>query len=140
MASTFFLKGVEQAFLGQIDFDTDTIKAIPMQTGYTPNAGTDQFLSDISSSQATGTTAQTLANAVVRIDTGNSRVELDADNISESSVTTTTNKVVIYKDTGAAATSPLIVSLDISEGTLSPVAGTLTITFNAEGLFAIPAA
>lgn len=137
--STLYLKGIEQALLGNINLESDTIKLKYMQTGYTPNAGTHAFLSDVSASEASGAPTETLANVDVRIDTGNSRVEIDADNVTESSITTSTNKFIIYKDTGVAATSPLIACIDIAEGTLSPVAGTLALTFNVEGLFAINA-
>ena len=137
--STLYLKGIEQAFLGNINFETDTIKMKYMQTGYTPNAGTHQYLSDVSANEASGAPTETLANVDVRIDTVNSRVEIDADDVTENAITTTTNKFIIYKDTGVAATSPLIACIDIAEGTLSPIAGTLAITFNAEGLFSISA-
>lgn len=139
MASTLFLKGVEEAFLGNIDCEADTIKLKYMATTYTPNAGTDQYLSDVSADEASGAPTETLANVDIRIDTGNSRVEFDADDVSETGITTNTDKFIIYKDTGVAATSPLIACFDIVEGTLSPVAGTLALTFNAEGLFAINA-
>jgi hypothetical protein len=137
MASTLHLKGIEQAYLGNIDFESDTIKLAFMDTGYTPNAGTDSFYSDISASVASGSTDQTLAGKDIRIDTGNSRVEFDADDVSVASQTFSTNKVTIYKDTGTPATSPLIATIDIAEGTLAPIVGTISISFNTEGIFAI---
>lgn len=135
--SILHLKGIEQAFLGNIDMENDTIKLAFMAPAYTPNAGTHSFYSDISASIASGSTDQTLTNVDIRIDTGNVRVEMDADDVSVASQTFTTDKVLIYKDTGSASTSPIIATIDIAEGTLSPVSGTITITFNAEGLFAI---
>lgn len=137
--STLYLKGIEQAYLGNINLESDTIKMKYMQTGYTPNAGTHQYLSDVSASEASGAPTETLANVDVRIDTVNSRVEIDADDVTENSITTTTDKFIIYKDTGVASTSVLIACIDIAEGTLSPVSGTLAIAFNAEGLFSISA-
>lgn len=140
MASTLYLKGIEvalDALMQETAAPSGTVKLKYMQTGYTPNAGTHQFWSDISASVASGAPTETLANVDVRIDSGNSRVEVDADDVTEASVTTTTNKFVVYLDTGVDATSPLIACIDIAEGTLSPVAGTLAITFNAEGIFAV---
>ena len=137
--STLYLKGIEQTFLGNIDFDTDTIKLDYMSTSYTPSATTESFLSDVSASIASGAPTVTLANVAVNIDTGNSRVEIDADDVSTGSITTTTNKFIIYKDTGSASTSPLIGCFDIAEGTLSPVNDDLSLTFNAEGIFSISA-
>ena len=138
--STLYLKGIEQAWLGNIALESDTIKLKYMAPAYTPDVSTENFLSDVSASEASGAPTETLANVDVRIDTANSRVEIDADNVSEATVTTSTDKFIIYKDTGVEATSPLIACIDIAEGTLNPVAGTLSISFNAEGIFAINAA
>ena len=138
--STLYLKGIEQAFLGTINMETDTIKLDYMEPTYTPNAGTDAFLSDVSASIAAGAPTETLTNVDVRIDTGNSRVEIDADDVTEASVTTSTDKFIIYKDTGVASTSPLIACIGITEGTVSPINGQLSISFNAEGVFAVNAA
>lgn len=137
--STLYLKGIEQALLGNIDCENDTIRLDYMATSYTPNAGTDQFYSDVSASVAADAPTETLANVDIRIDTGNARVEFDADDVTENSITTTTDKFIIYKWTGNAATSPLIACIDIAEGVLAPVSGTLSLTFNAEGIFAIKA-
>lgn len=140
MASTLYLKGIEvglDALMQETAAPSGTVKLKYMQTTYTPNLATDNFWSDISASVASGAPTETLANIDVRIDTANSRVEVDADDVTENSITTTTNKFVIYLDTGFDATSPLIACIDIAEGTLAPVAGTLAITFNAEGIFAV---
>lgn len=137
--STLYLKGLEQMMTGNIDLENDTIKLDYMATSYTPDVTTENFYSDVSASVASGTTAETLANVDVRIDTGNTRVELDADDVTQSSVTTSTDKFIIYKDTGVASTSPLIACIDIAEGTLTPVSGDLSLVFNAEGLFALNA-
>lgn len=137
MASTLYLKGIEQLLLGNIALESDTIKLKYMQTGYTPAPTTESFLSDVSASEASGAPTETLASIDVRIDAANTRVEVDAADVTEASITCTTNKFIIYKDTGVAATSPLIACIDIAEGTLSPVDGTLAITFNAEGIFAV---
>lgn len=137
MASKLYLKGIEQAFLGNIAFESDTLKLKYMKTTYTPAPTTENFLSDVSAHEATGAPTETLASVDVRIDAANSRVEIDAADVTESGITCTTNKFIIYKDTGNAATSPLIACIDITEGTLTPVGGVLSVTFNAEGLFSL---
>ena len=116
-----------------------TPKLVFMATGYTPNAGTHSYYSDVSASVAAGTTAVTLASITTTLDAGNARVEFDTANPSLSTITATTNKYTIYVDTGVAATSPVLATIDIVEGTLSPVSGTLAITVNAEGHFALKA-
>ena len=135
--STMYLKGIEQIMLGSIALESDTIKLKYMATTYTPAPTTENWLSDVSASEASGAPTLTLAGKDVRIDTSNSRVEFDANDVTSSTITTTTNKFIIYKDTGSAATSPLIACVDIAEGTLAPIAGTLALTFNAEGIFAV---
>ncbi len=140
--STLYLKGLEvalDALMQETAAPSGTLKARFMATSYTPNAGTDQFWSDVSASAASGFSDITLANVDVRIDSGNSRVEVDYDNLSETTVTGSTNKYVVRLDTGVDSTSPLIVCKDIDEGTLSPLSGDISITIDAEGDFGISA-
>lgn len=136
--STLHLKFLELALDEVLALGTPKLSF--MATTFTPNAGTHQYFSDISASVASGTTAVTLASVVTTIDTGNARVELDTADPSLSTVTTTTNKYCLWVDTGVASTSPVLATIDIAEGTLAPVAGTLAITVNAEGHFALKAA
>lgn len=116
-----------------------TPKLVFMATSFTPNSSTHSYYSDISASVASGTTAVTLSGVTTTIDTGNARVEFDTADPSLSTITASTNKYCIYVDTGVASTSPVLATIDIVEGTLSPVAGTLSITVNAEGHFALKA-
>jgi hypothetical protein len=133
--STLHLKALEVGLDAVLALGTPKLSF--MAITFTPDAGTDQYYSDISAEVASGTTAVTLAGVATTIDTVNARLEFDTDNPSLSSVTATTNKYCLWVDTGVAATSPVLATIDISEGTLSPVAGTLSITVNAEGHFAI---
>lgn len=116
-----------------------TPKLVFMSTSFTPSSTTHAYYSDISASVASGTTAVTLSGVTTTIDTGNARVEFDTADPSLSTVTASTNKYSIYVDTGTPATSPVLATIDIAEGTLSPVSGTLSITVNAEGHFALKA-
>lgn len=136
MASAFYNAGKGFLLKGDIDLENDTIKCAFMSTSYTQDIDAHVYYSDVSASVASGSTTQTLASKVVNVDNTNNRAEFDAADLSVAAQTTTTNKVVIYKDTGVAATSPLICCIDIAEGTLSPVGGTLAITWNSEGIFA----
>ena len=116
-----------------------TPKLVFMATSFTPSSTTDAYYSDISAEVASGTTAVTLSGVTTTLDSGNARVEFDTDNPSLSTITASTNKYCIYVDTGVASTSPVLATIDIVEGTLSPVAGTLSVTVNAEGHFALKA-
>ena len=135
----FYAKGIQdalEALTGVAAAPTGTLKLAFMATTYTPNEETHQYWSDVSSSIASGTTTQTVSGTAVNIDTTNDRVEIDCDNVTETPVTTTTNKVVLFMDTGTPATSPLILCADINS-TLPPVNDDLTLTVNEEGLGAI---
>lgn len=136
--SAFYLSGKKKLLEGDIALLTDTIKIAFMAPAYAPNIDTEEFYDDISASVASGSTDQTLASKALNIDTTNDRVEFDATDLSIANATIAggTDMMVIYKDTGDPATSPLIAYIDIAEGTLLPVNGTFTITWNAEGIFA----
>lgn len=116
-----------------------TLKAYFMDPSFTPNAETHQYYDDISSDVAAGTASVTLAGVTTTIDAANGRVELDTNNFSLVGVTATTDKYCLVLDTGNDATSPVIASVDITEGSISAVAGDISITVNNEGHFAINA-
>lgn len=137
--ATLFLRGLEQAYKGGIVVGTDSFRLAFMAPSYTPNATTDEYFDDVSASVASGTTVRSLTNVTVTINGTDGRIQFDADNVSEDSVTTSTNKFIVYKWTGDASTSTLIGSFDITEGTLEPINGTLTLSFSANGIFGIKA-
>jgi len=135
--STLHLRALKQGLDAVLALGTPKLSF--MATSFTPNAGTQAFWSDVSASRANGTTDVTLASITTTVDAGNARMEFDTANPSLAAVTTTTNKYTLWVDTGVAATSPVLATIDIVEGTLSPVSGTLSITVNAEGHFALKA-
>lgn len=137
MASTLHLKALELALDSVLALGT--LKLSPMATTFVPDAGTDQYYSDISAEIASGAAAVTLTGVVTTIDTVNNRVELDTDNATTGTITATTNKYSLWVDTGVAATSPVLATIDLVEGTISAVAGTITFTVNTEGHFALKA-
>jgi len=137
--SAFYLAGKKKILQGDIDLLNDTIKVAFMAPAYAPNIDTEDFYDDISASIASGSTDQTLSSKALNIDTTNDRVEFDAADLSipNETISGGTDMMVVYKDTGVPATSPLICFIDIAEGTLTPVNGTLAVTWNAEGIFAV---
>lgn len=135
--STLHLTALKAGLDAVLALGTPTLSF--MATGYTPSATTDAYWSDISASQAAGTTDVVLSSITTTIDTGNARVEFDTADPSLAGVTASTNKYTIWVDTGVDSTSPVLATIDIVEGTLSPVSGTLEVTVNAEGHFALKA-
>lgn len=131
--------------LKALEIQLDAILALgdltlyPMATSYTPNAATDQYWSDISASLASGAAGVVLTGVTTTIDSGNSRVELDTNNAVTGTITASTNKYALVVDTGVAATSPILATIDLVEGTVSAIGGTITFTVNAEGHYALKA-
>lgn len=129
-----------QAFLsGTINWLSDTIKVAAVNTStsgsnYTVNLATDQYLSVIPSAAIIATssalTSPTVTNGVAR-----------AANVTYSSVTgNRIDALVIYKDTGSAATSPLLAYVDTGTGLpLVPNGGSVEISWDqgANGIFAL---
>lgn len=110
MANAWYRKGAEKVLLAQVNFDTDTIKARLVKNTYAQNLSTDEFISSVT--EITGSTDQTLANTSVTDGV------FDADDITFTAVPAgeTSEGVVIYKDTGVAGTSPLLMYIDTITG------------------------
>lgn len=115
-----------QGFLdGSIDWDTDNIKVVAVDTGaYSPNLATDDYLADIPGGARIATssnlTGKTVANGVA-----------DADDITFSAVSgASIEALVVYKDTGSAATSRLIAYIDTATGLpVTPNGGDIVIAW-----------
>lgn len=136
MADIVFNNFKKNIMNGSIDLDTDTIKVALVTSTYTPDQDTHEFFSSVTNEvSGTGYSAggAALANKAVTEDTINNKGVFDADDTSWASSTITARAAVIYKDTGVAATSPLICYIDFGADK-STTAGTFLITWNAEGL------
>lgn len=121
------------------DWDTDTQK-IALLTGYTANQDTHDFFDDVSGTEITGTgyTAggATLGSKTATYDTATDQVRLDAADPSWTTSTLSATDAVVYKSTGTASTSPLLVGIDFG-GTVATTAGTFAITIDSLGLFVL---
>jgi hypothetical protein len=127
MANALYDKGREGFLDGSIDWDTDNIKAVLVDTGaYTVNLSTHDFLDDI----AIGARIATSANLAGKTVTAG---VADADDVTFSAVTgASIEAIVIYKDSGAAATSRLIAYIDTATGLpITPSGGDIIITWDS---------
>lgn len=127
MANALFDKARE-FFLGQataLDWDSQNIKACLVDHGVdTPVPATDDFLDDISTaviSTSPNFTTKTVTAGVA-----------DADNVTFTSVSgATVESIVIYSDSGSAATSPLIAYIDTATGLpLTPNGGDVIVQWD----------
>jgi hypothetical protein len=111
MANALYTKAKQGLIDGSIDLDTDTIKAVLVDSAYyTPNLATDQYLSSIASAARVATSG---ALSGISVTDG----VFDAADLTISAVTGATFEyVVLIKDTGAEATSRLILLIDTATG------------------------
>ena len=122
MANTLFDHARQRFLEAQINWMTDTIKVFLVSTSaYTPQTAVHQYLSDIPPSGRIAGPVTLTAKAT----TGGAA---DAADCTFTSVTgATINAIVICKDTGTEATSPLIAYIDTATGLpITPNGGDIT--------------
>ena len=132
MANVLYNKAKE-SFISQnpsIDLDTDTIKVALVDTGTYTFSAAHQYYSSVTGVVGTPATlaSKTITNGV-----------FDAADVTFTAVTgASVEALVVYKDTGSAATSPLIAFIDTGTNLpVTPNGGDITIQWNASGIFSI---
>lgn len=118
-------------FTANNDLDGQTVKVALVTAGYTYSAA-NQYYSSVSGS-ALGT-PQTLNNKTFTDGV------FDADDVTFTAVTgSQVVSLVVFIDTGNAATSPLVAFIDtgVTNLPVTPNGGDISITWNATGIFAL---
>lgn len=133
MANALYPKWKEQLlqFTANNNLSAGTVKVALVAAGYTYSAS-DQFYSAVSAS-AVGT-PQTIGSKTFTDGV------FDGADVTFTAVTgSQVTKLVIYIDTGSAATSPLVAYLDtgVTNLPVTPNGGDIVITWNASGIFAL---
>jgi hypothetical protein len=126
MANALYDKGREAFLSGTISWSSDNIKVVLTDAAdYTVNLATHQFLSDVASGGRVATSGN-LASKTVTAGVA------DAADVTFSAVTGDQSEcLVIYKDTGSAATSPLIAYIDTATGLpVTPNGADITVTWD----------
>lgn len=106
MANAIFTKGKEKILSGQINFSTDSLKAVIVSSAYAPSLSTHEFLDSASASvlgSAVTLTGKSVAGGVFNA---------DDINIQAVAAGATAKAVVVFKDSGDPATSPLLLYID----------------------------
>ena len=125
MANALYNKGREAFMSGSINMSSDTIKVVLVDSAdYTVNLATHQFFSSVAGAGVVATA--TLASKTVTDGI------FDAADVTFTSVTGDPSEaLVIYKDTGSNATSPLIAYIDTATGLpVTPNGGNITVTWD----------
>lgn len=137
MASSQYTKGLIKIINGTVDLLADDLKLVLVDTAsYTAALDTDEFLSDIPVGMRIASSPN-LASKTITIDTVPSthQVMFDcADGTFTAVSGASTEAVVLYKDTGSAATSPLIAFYDGASVQLTPNGNDVNFTISVSGL------
>lgn len=126
MTNALYDKGREKFLKGEISWNADNIKVVLVDAAdYTVNLSTHEFLSDVTS----GGRVATSGNLASKTTTAG---VADAADVTFSAVTGDVSEaLVIYKDTGSAATSPLIAYIDTATGLpVTPNGGDITVVWD----------
>lgn len=127
MSNAMYSPGIDGLMTGAIDLDTDTLKVVLVKNSYTFSAA-HQYLSSISA----GDRAATASLSGVTVSGG----VFDASDVTFTAVAAggTCNALVIYKDTGSAASSNLLCYIDTATGSpglpVAPNGGDIPVTWN----------
>jgi hypothetical protein len=137
MASLIYNSAIDEMARGDIDFDTNTFKAMLVTSSYTPNKDTHEFRDDVTNeAPATGNYVAGGETSTVTVtkDTANDRVTIQFGAVSWSSSTITARGCVYYKSRGGASSADELVAYadfgsDVSSsgGTFSVAASTITL-------------
>jgi hypothetical protein len=136
MASSQYTKGLQKIINGSIDLLADNLKLVLVDTAdYTVDLDNHEFLSSVTAGIVA--TSPQLQNPTITIDTVPAihQVMFDCDNGTFTAVSgDSTEAVVLFKDTGSAATSPLIAFYDGSSVQLTPNGNDVNFTISTSGL------
>lgn len=119
MANALYTLAKQGLLHGSFVLDSDTIKCALVTSSYTPNLSTDQFYSTVNSFVIG--TPQTIGSISIT----NGVFNGTAVTFTAVSSGSTVKYFLIYKDTGTAGTSPLLVLVDTTTG--------VTLPFNTNG-------
>lgn len=126
MANTLYDYARQRFLEAQINWMTDTIKVLLVDTGaYTPQTSVHQYLADIPVSSR-------IAGPVTLTSKSTTGGAADAADCTFSAVSgASIEAIVLYSDTGTEATSPLIAYIDTATGLpITPNGGDIIVTWD----------
>jgi hypothetical protein len=124
MANALYDKGRQKFLDADVDWSAHNIIVLLVTSGYTANLSTDEFISDLGANivARSGNLASKTSTAGIA----------DAANITLSAVTgSAVSQLIIARDTGTDATSPLIAKIDSATNLpVTPNGGDITIQWD----------
>jgi hypothetical protein len=129
MASLIYNSAIDDMARNNIDFDTNTFKAMLVTSSYTPNKDADDKRDDVTNEVVgTGYTAGGVACVCsVAKDTANDKVTLSFAAVSWASSTITARGLVIYKSRGGASSADELVAYNDFGSNVSSTGGTFSV-------------
>jgi hypothetical protein len=129
MASLIYNSCIDDTARGNIDFDSNTFKAMLVTSSYVPNKDTHDRLDDVTNEvTGTGYTAGGATSTVtVTKDTANDKVTIQFGAVSWASSTITARGCVYYKSRGGAASADELVAYNDFGGDVSSSGGTFSV-------------
>lgn len=127
MANTLYDFARQRFLEGQLNWMTDTVKVILVDTGaYTPQTAIHQYLADIPVSAR-------IAGPVTLTAKSTTGGAADAADVTFTSVSgASIEAIIIFRDTGTEATSPLIAYIDTATGLpITPNGGDIIVTWDS---------
>lgn len=133
MASILFTSAIDDMARGNINFASDSFKAMLVTASYAPNKDTHTKRSDVTNEvSGTGYTAGGAATTcTVTKDTANDRVDMAFSDIVWSTATITARAAVIYKNRGGAASADELVAYVDFGSDVTSTAGDFTADFTS---------
>ena len=130
MASLIYNSAIDDMARNNIDFDTNTFKAMLVTSSYTPNKDTHDKRDDVTNEvSGTGYTAGGVTTAcTVTKDTANDKVTLQFAAVSWASSTITARALVIYKSLGGASSADALVCYVDFGSDVSSTGGTFSVS------------
>jgi hypothetical protein len=130
MASLIYNSCIDDTARGNIDFDTDTFKAMLVTSSYTPNKDSHDKRDDVTNeASGTGYTAGGATSTVtVTKDNTNDKVTIQLGAVSWSGSTITARGCVYYKSRGGASSADELVAYNDFGSDVSSGGGTFSIS------------
>jgi hypothetical protein len=139
MAEEYYNTAFKKFMDADIDLLSDTIVALLLDNTYTPDIDNHEFIDDVSGDEIAGGgyARQTLAGKTTTVDNSTDRCEFSSNSITGWNGDTFTGAryMVIAKNTGADATSPIIVYYDFLADKTAP----FNVNVPVDGWFALGA-
>jgi hypothetical protein len=118
----------------EIDWDTDTVKAVLCSATYTPDQDAHQYASSLTNELAGGGYGRvTLTGKATTYTGGTNTHMLDAADFAFTGLTGTFRYLIYLIDTGTAGTSPLVAYVDFGADQTA-TAQDVNVTLDADGV------